>query len=792
MIFDYVSIGGGVIGFTFIENLIKNISKNKTNNSKIYNFAIIDNDLDNFPGGVAYGFKNSLHGYFNNPLRLAPVNFIEFIKKNNEIKKCIIDHLKKNGGKTDKDWIEENKKLLFNPKSDKFMEIYLPRVSFAFWLNYKFNKLINKIHLLQKKNININLFFLQGKVVDIKKINNHFKEIISEKNLFRFYKFYIVGKNYFLKPNFIDNTKSLKFIYSKNTSIGIGIPPPSLHGNEKLKENKYYLWDFYSEGSTNNLINKIQHNPKKNIRIFFVGFKAGLLEALPELNNLFHNSKKKLSIHCISPTLKSLQKAELSKNKYKLKYFNKKNLKNFYSAKNIYNGILSEFDIGIKFGFNRYDVWTEILKTKILNKAISKLSKREIKNYNLNYFHKIRSLTRYTYSKPIIIKDKMIKTKKLNVIETKVNKIIYKSNSFRILTPIGDFKADIVINVSGPTNISDKDFQLKIINNLKNRGIKFNKSGIVVNNEFALPKIKNLYSTGIITSGFNKDRKTIIDAIIQNSIIASNVIYKNLISSNKIQINSIYEKFFLKNKKFNSTRNYIKKGGILGPKNIFNLENENITIDLNEIKKNNNHSVLTIPLKIIIDGKAGSGKSTIAELFALYFNSIAVDTGYILKYFSKIIRSKNINYADLKENKIKIIFNNIQLNNLIEKDLDSKKYRYILSKISKNQYVRKYFNKKILEFSRLFDTYILTGRDTGYKVFSRNKNVNKFFFNTNNKIAAKRKSNIKSLKMLKIDTTERNESDKQNLIYGSSSILINNNHNNKYKTFGDVMARLNK
>ena len=213
---------------------------------------------------------------------------------------------------------------------------------------------------------------------------------------------------------------------------------------------------------------------------------------------------------------------------------------------------------------------------------------------------------------------------------------------------------------------------------------------------------------------------------------------------------------------------------------------------MKEIKKNNNFSILTIPLKIIIDGKAGSGKSTIAELFSVYFNAIAMDTGYILKYFSKIIRSKNINYSDLKEDKIRNIFNNIKLNNLIEKDLDSKKYRYILSNISKNQYVRKYFNKKILEFSKLFDTYILTGRDTGHKVFSRNKNVNKYFFNTNDKIAAKRKSNIKSLKMLKIDTTKRNESDKQNLIYGSSSILINNNHNNKYKTFGDVMTRLNK
>ncbi len=792
MIFDYVSIGGGVIGFTFIENLIKNISNNKRHNSKIYNFAIIDTDLDNFPGGVAYGFKNALHGYFNNPLRLAPKNFSDFIKKNNEIKICIINYLKKNGRNTDKEWIKENHKVLFNPKSDQFTEIYLPRISFAFWLNYKFARLNQKIKLLETRGIKIQLIFLQGKVGDIAKINENFKEIKPEKDSFKFYRCKNIKKSKFDRPIFIDNIKSLKFIYSRYTSIGIGVPPPRLYGNEKLKNNKNYLWDFYSEGSTNNLINKIINFPKKNVRITFVGFKAGLLEALPELNELIISNKKTITVNCISPTLKSLQKAELSSRKYKLKFFNKNNLEKFSSAKKIYEGILNEFNIGIKNGYNRYDVWTKILSSEILNNSIKNLTKSEIKNYNLIYFKKIRSLTRYTYYKPIKIKDLMIKTHKLKLIETKVKKITYKKNYFEIITPKGEFKADIVINVSGPTNISDKNLKLKIINDLKKRGIKFDESGVNVNSDFSISNFKNLYSTGIITSGFNKDRKTIIEAIIQNSVISSNKIYENLIKTNNLNKNLIYKKFFLKNQKINSSRNYIKIGGLFGPKNIFKLKNKDITIDENQIKKYYNHNILNIPLKIILDGKAGSGKSSIAELFAIYYNLIVIDTGYILKYFSKVIISSKLNYEDLKDNKIKTIFKNINLNNLIEKDLDRKKYRKILSLISKNLYVRKYFNKKILEFSKIFDKYVFTGRDTGHKVFLNNRNVHKFFLNTKDIIAAKRKSNIKSLKMSKIETLKRIETDQENTTYGLNSIVIDNNHNNKYKTFGQIMDLLNK
>ena len=78
--FSHVSIGGGITGLETIISAFENIqkklkkSKKKRINLKFkkFNFAIIDKNPENIPGGVAYGFFISQYGYFNNPIRLSP------------------------------------------------------------------------------------------------------------------------------------------------------------------------------------------------------------------------------------------------------------------------------------------------------------------------------------------------------------------------------------------------------------------------------------------------------------------------------------------------------------------------------------------------------------------------------------------------------------------------------------------------------------------------------------------------------------------------------------------------
>ena len=56
-------------------------------NSKI-RIAIIDKDLKNIPGGIAYSLEKSKYGFFNNPLRLSHPEFKKWINKPKNFKKC--------------------------------------------------------------------------------------------------------------------------------------------------------------------------------------------------------------------------------------------------------------------------------------------------------------------------------------------------------------------------------------------------------------------------------------------------------------------------------------------------------------------------------------------------------------------------------------------------------------------------------------------------------------------------------------------------------------------------------
>ena len=76
MLFDFAIIGFGVIGVQTLYGIQKVFQENK-NKNKI-KIAIIEKNLKNIPGGVAYSQENSKFGYFNNPLRLSHPDFIKW------------------------------------------------------------------------------------------------------------------------------------------------------------------------------------------------------------------------------------------------------------------------------------------------------------------------------------------------------------------------------------------------------------------------------------------------------------------------------------------------------------------------------------------------------------------------------------------------------------------------------------------------------------------------------------------------------------------------------------------
>ena len=529
MRFSHVSIGGGITGVetiisTFID-IQKKIKRLKKKKIKKIVFAIIDKDPDNIPGGVAYGFKNSQFGYFNNPIRLSPTQFIKWLK-NKDNKKKIIKYLRLYGGYTGKEWIKKNTNILYSSKIKNINELYIPRAIANLWMEERLLWLISKIKKISKnKLIRFDLKFLKGEVIAIQDLKNTYHKIIFKNNYYETLK-YKITKNSFKKISFIKDKIRNEPIFSKTQNIGLGLPPPKQLATTRAANNKYYIWDFYSQGATSNLIKKIiQLNKfKKKIKIYFIGYKAGLLESLPEIEKIIKKKKIKIEIMCSSSDLTSIQEAKLSLNKksYKLQTLNKNKLLNINTAKKLYLYIIKEFEVSHSLGYKKYDAWTKILNNKILDKCIKKFSSNEKKKYFDFFFSKVRNITRFTYPETIIAREKLLKMKILKTKKETVKKVDSLRGKLIVITKIKNknnnkYICDIVINVSGPLNVDTLKNEIPLIKNLKNNGAKILSGGFVINDSFKIVGTKNVYTPGILARGFNPERKTIIKAILQNS-----------------------------------------------------------------------------------------------------------------------------------------------------------------------------------------------------------------------------------------------------------------------------------
>ena len=537
MHFSHISIGGGITGLETIISAFTNIQRQLKKSKKII-FAIIDKNPENIPGGVAYGFKISQFGYFNNPIRLSPVQFTKWlIKKKN--KKKIISYLKIHGGYTGKDWIKKNINILYSSKIKQINELYIPRTIANFWMEQRLLWLISKMKKISKKNsIIFDLKFFKGEVLAIKNLKDNYHKIIFKNNYCEMLQYKII-KNSFKKIVFEKNKQISEPIFSKTQNIGLGLPPPKQLATTRAQKNNYYIWDFYSHGSTSDLINKIlQINKiKKKIRVYFIGYKAGLLESLPELKKIILKKKIKIEIICSSKDLKSIQEEKLSLNKksYKLQVFKKKKLFNIRTAKKLYLSIMKEFELSYSLGYKKYDAWTQILNNKILDKCIKNFSYREKKQYNDFFYNKVRNATRFTYPETIIAREKLLKMKILKIKKEIVKKVDNLKGQLIVETKsnnnkINKYICDLVINVSGPLNVGTLKNEIPLINDLRKNGAKILSGGFVVNNYFKISGIKNIYTPGILARGFNPERKTIIKAILENSQKAGESIAKTLIN----------------------------------------------------------------------------------------------------------------------------------------------------------------------------------------------------------------------------------------------------------------------
>jgi len=513
MKFDVAIIGLGVIGTESLFKLTENLNKKKR-----LRIAIIEKNIKKIPGGIAYNKKNSKFGFFNNPLRLSNLEFIKWVKKEKNIEK-LINFINENKDFNLDNWLIKNKDFK-NKKINKFSEIYLPRLTYSFFLEDKLKKIIKNI---SKKKVIVK--FYQGELSNINK--NKLLTCETKKNL-QEYKPTVKFKN--IKFDKI-GSKNFKSLYTKKIILGNGLLPPMII-NEKVNfKNNNYIWDFYTEGGTLNLINKIKkiNLRKKNIKIIFIGNKAGLLETMPELENLIIKINTKIKIISIAPNSLGLEKAEQSSkfDSYIFKFLINKNIKKLNKSDQILKLLIKEFNYSKKNGFNKYDVWTWVLKKELIFKCYKKLSIIEKKKYNEFTFPLIRNITRYTYPSTIYSKKRLEKKKILKFIKDKVVKLEKFKHFINVKTENGHkISADIVINVSGPVNLEKITKEVAFINSLKKLFNNFNYRGFIANKDFSIGK--NIYAPGTISCNFNPNRLTIINAVTENSHKVANKILFNI------------------------------------------------------------------------------------------------------------------------------------------------------------------------------------------------------------------------------------------------------------------------
>ena len=236
------------------------------------------------------------------------------------------------------------------------------------------------------------------------------------------------------------------------------------------------------------------------------------------MKKLILNDGYKLNINVISKKFSTLNKAKLSRNfeKFKFKFFTRKKIDKIKKAQDILSILKMEFKIALANGFNKYDVWTSVLKNNVLTMAISKLNSEEKKNYNLFIFPKIRNLTRFTYPETIEAKDKLEKLKKINNIKGKAVSVQKtKKYLYVILNNKRKIKSDIVVNVSGPVNLVDLNNESKLIKSIKNNFLNFEKGGFLTDKNFMLSK--QIFTPGVLAYNFNPLRQTIIKAVTNNT-----------------------------------------------------------------------------------------------------------------------------------------------------------------------------------------------------------------------------------------------------------------------------------
>ncbi len=770
--YNFTSIGAGVGGteatiaalYSVIENLRIQKAEGKNVAGQSYSYALVDESAENIPGGVGFGREMSHFGDFNNPIRLSPNDFVGWVLNN---KTLISSYIEQYGGLKGQKWLDTYGSQLEQAlTASDISELYLPRAVFGYFME---ERLLDVMDVASKAEAELGIIikvdFWQGVA------NGYMPSMDGKGGTFTFgdeglerLELVRTGQT-FPKLRFeATGERQETGLETERANISLGIAPPQQLATTAAQENQNYLWDFYAEGGTQKLLERIRavqtDNPERQVTIHFLGSMAGLLESLPELEAMRDAGTINVKLISSSSKAETLQKAEFTAGKpaYQLAHFTLANASQFSSADAVLDGVREEFKRAKESGYGAYDAWTPILMGGVLNTIISKLSDNERERYDSSIHPKLREISRFTNPETVLAKESleskgvlvMRSGERATGIEERNGQLVVKIDKD---TGVAENMADIVVNVSGPlspdklTNISP------LIRALSEAGAEIAQTGIKVDDGFQVKGVRGISLSGTLAEGYNPNRQTIINAILNNARVIGSEAGTQIANQNQEMVYS---------------------GGVSARKNVMNAIRDGVAIPPREDNR-----------IIVIDGLSGSGKSTLARVLAEKYDLPHFDSGYILKAAAKklvqahgsedeTLLLKIFEPADSNGRAALVeVINSVTPKDLADTDLDHPRYSTYARQIASNGNVRFSLNEKIKEFGEIMGGAVITGRDTGSRVYGNNPDAIKIFLEVSMERAVERKVSEWSADaaLAKTETTRRLWSD--NFLPPAGSIIIN-------------------
>ena len=232
-------------------------------------------------------------------------------------------------------------------------------------------------------------------------------------------------------------------------------------------------------------------------------------------------------------------------------------------------------------------------------------------------------------------------------------------------------------------------------------------------------------------------------------------------------------------------KQFFKLGGIFANQEMHRLVSEKAHPD--ELRMlSEGQSVFTYEVKIVIDGKAGAGKSTVGQRLAKYFGLVQIDTGYIFKALAKQLSSDIIDKPEKNLDVIREKMERLCLVHIADTELDEAIYSKLASRIASSSAIRSSFDAKTRDLVNQFHSIVTTGRDTGINALGAAVGVHRVFLAVSDDIAKQRKGLQYGSKNEERETASRNKTDQSRTISHKDALCIDTDN----KTIDQVFLEI--